>query len=115
MSAIAYEEVATVREACECLATEGSRLLAGGTALALILRQGLISDQRFVGLRRVPGLQAISAGADGLTIGAMVTHHEAATMPVIRSSWPALADMYARGRDAPDPQRRDRRRQPRSR
>jgi carbon-monoxide dehydrogenase medium subunit len=95
MSGIAYVEAESVQEACEWVAQPGTRLLAGGTALALLLRQGLISDERFVSLHRIAGLRRISTGPEGITIGAMVTHHEAATAPAIQSAWPALADLYA--------------------
>jgi aerobic carbon-monoxide dehydrogenase medium subunit len=95
MSGIAYHEPSSVREACELMAIDGSRLLAGGTALALLLRQGLISDDRFVSLGRVQELRRIETSPDRIAIGAMVTHEEVATSPVIRCEYPALAAMFA--------------------
>jgi aerobic carbon-monoxide dehydrogenase medium subunit len=79
-------------EAIERLAAdEDAVAIAGGTAFALLYRQGLIRPTSVVAIRHLPGLAGVEARGDGLWIGAAATHREIERSPDVRRSHPALA------------------------
>ncbi len=93
-----WSEPATVEETLDVLASfgEDAKLLAGGTWLTLVLRQGLLFPSVLVSLRRVPGLDRIAIDPDGsLRLGAMTRHRAVERSPLVRRGWSALADTYA--------------------
>ena len=93
-----YLEPATIAEACTLLATHGedARVLGGGTALLLAMRQRMLSPTHLVSLQRVQGLRGVRLSADGmLVIGAGTRHAEVAAAPEVRQGWPMLATMAA--------------------
>lgn len=94
MREFAFLEPRTVAEATGMLADhgEGARLLAGGTALVLLMRNRLASPSHVVYLGGVPGLDRIVLDDDGLRIGALATHAAIAAHPGIRARYPVLAD-----------------------
>ena len=50
------------------------RPIAGGTALMLMMKAGVFNPEKLVSLRKIEGkYSSISAGSDGLRIGAMTT------------------------------------------
>jgi aerobic carbon-monoxide dehydrogenase medium subunit len=69
--------------------------LAGATAFVLLMRQGLIRPTRVVSLSRLTGLRGIRRTSDGLWIGAMATHHEIETSPLVRHAYPSVAEAFA--------------------
>lgn len=87
----------SVEQACALLARFGddARPYAGGVALLLAMKQGLITSRHLVDVKRLPGLSEITAQADVIRIGAAVTHRQIARSPVIRRAFPALADAAA--------------------
>jgi carbon-monoxide dehydrogenase medium subunit len=91
-----YLEPTTLLEVCQLMAQWGdeARLMAGGTALMLALRQRLASPARIVSVARVPELRGIHVGVDqGLTIGAFTTHSEVAQSSHIQKHYPMLSSM----------------------
>ena len=67
-------------------------LYAGGTELLLLMKEGLLRPRHLIDVKRVAGLDAIVAGADGtLTIGAAVPHRAIETSPIVRERVPLLA------------------------
>ena len=91
-----YLEPTTLDEVCQLMAQWGddARLMAGGTALMLALRQRLASPARLVSVARVPELRGIHVGADQvLTIGAFTTHSEVAQSALIQQHSPMLSAM----------------------
>lgn len=68
-----------------------SKLLAGGTALSLMLRQQLIAPQRLVSLHGVPGLSSVRVDASEFRIGAMTRLRDIERSPEIRERLPILA------------------------
>lgn len=86
-------EPATVEEAAALIADgDGVKLLAGGTALLIVIKQGVFTPTRLVSTRRIPGLDRIDEAPDGtIRIGASVTHTQAESSPVIRRRYSALA------------------------
>lgn len=76
---------------------DGAALLAGGTSLMLLRRQGLIDPAAFVDLGSVSGLDRIERHLDGtIEIGAMCTLAAVEADPVIREAFPALASAVHR-------------------
>lgn len=99
MSAFRHAWPTTIEEAVRFLERyEGdAHLLAGGTALALLIRQGLVGPGVLVDLARVPGLDGVDVGADGrLEIGSMCTLRRIERDPSVLDGWPALASTVSR-------------------
>lgn len=91
-----YLEPTTLHEVCQLMAQWGdeARVMAGGTALMLALRQRLASPARIVSVACVPELRGIQVGADqGLSIGAFTTHSEVAQSSHIQQHYPMLSRM----------------------
>ena len=93
-----YHEPRTVEEACALIdqVGEDGRLLAGGTALVILMRQRLLSPAALINLQRVPELAGIRSENGSLVIGATATHQQAARSELLRSQYPALANTFAR-------------------
>jgi carbon-monoxide dehydrogenase medium subunit len=93
-----FLEPATLEDVCSLLASssEDSKLIAGGTAVVLMLQQGLISPDRIVSVNRLPELEGISASRDGVRIGARMTLTDLARSAVVRAAAPALATACSR-------------------
>ncbi len=99
MNAFDYHAPTTLDETFDLLATYGddAHLMAGGTALVLLLQQGLVQPGHVVGLRKVEDLHGIRRRADGgLEIRALSTHRQAEVSPDVRAYCPALAENFAR-------------------
>ncbi|MDA0264522.1 MAG: xanthine dehydrogenase family protein subunit M [Chloroflexi bacterium] len=73
---------------------EDARVLAGGTALVIQMKQRLLQPSHVVGLRRVSGLNTIESTADGVRIGALCTQRQIENSPVIRDELPLLAATF---------------------
>ena len=90
-----FATATTVEEALAALA-RGAKAVAGGTDLVVGARQGKASlPEALVAIHRVSELHAIDETADGLRLGALVTHAEIAAHPAIRERFTALADASA--------------------
>ena len=71
---------------------DDAKLMAGGTAVMLFMRQRLVQPEVIVSLRRVPGLGRVEALDGGLRIGARCTHRRAEIHPLMRARFPSLAE-----------------------
>jgi len=90
-------EPRTVEEAAALRAEHGdeAKLLAGGTALVLMLRNRLISPRYLISLNTVEGFREIAYQPGvGLRMGALATIAQAERAPAVRQHYPALADTY---------------------
>ena len=99
MTGAAYARPATLEAATrELLAADGeAHLLAGGTALTLLRKQGLLGDGPTVDLAAIAGLEGIEPGPDGgLAIGAMTTLRAIETSALVRVRAPELAATVGR-------------------
>jgi carbon-monoxide dehydrogenase medium subunit len=76
MSGFSYFEPETLDAAVALLAEyEESRCIAGGQTLVAMMNANLIEPTALIALRRIRGLDAITAESDGsISIGAMATH-----------------------------------------
>ncbi|QQX88017.1 xanthine dehydrogenase family protein subunit M [Cupriavidus necator] len=99
MRDFAFLEPATVAEASQMLADLGDscRILAGGTALMLGMRQRMLTPGHLVSLGRLDALRGITFDArEGLRIGALTLHAEVARSPLVQAHYPMLAGMASR-------------------
>ena len=98
MNAFDYRAPRVLDEALAVLQEYGdeARVIAGGTALVTMMRQRLVQPGCLVSLRDVPGLGRIEATNGALRLGALVTHREAETSPLIQERLPVLADTFRR-------------------
>ncbi|MPZ52403.1 MAG: 4-hydroxybenzoyl-CoA reductase [Acidimicrobiia bacterium] len=84
----------TLDEALELLSRLGEdvKVIAGGTAMVLMLKTGLIAPESMVSLARIEGLDGIEhEQGDGLTIGALATLRDGEMSPLVRRVNPVLA------------------------
>lgn len=87
-----YVEPLTVADACAALAAHDgqARVISGGTAVVLMMRQGLIDPRVLVSLARVP-LGGIERRGDHVRIGATTTLAEVARSRLVRDRLPSLS------------------------
>lgn len=71
-----------------------AKLVAGGTALIIMMKQRLVRPSCLISLRSVRGLNGIELQNGGLRIGGLATHRQLETSPLIRRRLPMLADTY---------------------
>lgn len=94
-----FLQPATVAEASRMLADLGDecRLMAGGTALMLVLRQRMLTPTHIVSADRLDALRGIDFDATrGLRIGALSRHGDIARSALVQRHYPMLASMAAR-------------------
>ena len=93
MEAFEYARPRSTQEAVKLLAGTGGnvQILAGGTDLISLMKDGVAHPQRLVSLQHVSELKGISFREDsGLRIGAAVTLEELMENPSVRQHFPAL-------------------------
>lgn len=73
---------------------EDGRVIAGGTALVVLMKQSLLDADHIISLARIPGLDGIRREADGLHIGALTRHRDVETSPIVLDQAPLLAEVY---------------------
>jgi carbon-monoxide dehydrogenase medium subunit len=93
LSHFEFRRPESLTEALELLGQHGddARPIAGGTALALLMRQGLVRPSVVVALDGIAELGGIRTTDGGVRIGATVTHRAAETSPVVLDAAPLLA------------------------
>jgi aerobic carbon-monoxide dehydrogenase medium subunit len=90
-----YLEPTTVAEACALLKqhTGAAKVFAGGSHLTILMKQGLYEPKILVNIKKIPALRGIEYdAAEGLMIGALVTHREIETSALVREKFPVLSD-----------------------
>jgi carbon-monoxide dehydrogenase medium subunit len=73
---------------------DDARILAGGTALVLLMRQGLLSPACLINVRNLRELHGVALRSDGLHIGALTTHANLAQSPAVRAAYVDLAQTF---------------------
>src|SRR6185503_9824075 len=71
-----------------------AKLIAGGTALVIMMRQRLVRPTCVVSLRSVRGLNEIELKDGGLSIGGLATHRSVESSSLVRRRLPVLAETY---------------------
>jgi aerobic carbon-monoxide dehydrogenase medium subunit len=99
MNSFDYHAPTTLAETFELLGRYGddAHLMAGGTALVLLLQQGLVQPGHVIGLSKVPDLRGIGRLDDGgLEVRALTTHRQAERSADVQAYCSALAENFAR-------------------
>jgi carbon-monoxide dehydrogenase medium subunit len=98
MIAQSFEYLApdTLGEALRLLASGDRKVLAGGMSLIPLMKLRLAAPTEVVDLGRVRGLNSITESGGVVHIGALATHHDLETSPVIRGRCPLLAEAASR-------------------
>ena len=73
-----------------------AKVVAGGTAVVLMMQQRLIAPEALVALGRIPNFADIRVTSDGVTIGAGTTLREIAASDAVRRHYPSLAEACGR-------------------
>lgn len=75
---------------------DGARVLAGGTALVLLMRQRLVQPSALISIEGLtePELRAVEVDDGILHIGALLTHAEVTRHPTVKSLLPALSRAF---------------------
>ena len=94
MNALGYHRPETVEDACALLGRYGARakVVAGGTAVAILLKEGLLDVDHLVSLERI-ALDDVRWRDGALAIGAMATHEALAAHPLVRAHVPVLGEV----------------------
>ncbi len=101
MKAFEWINAGTISEAVQLLASsaashdidEAPRPIAGGQDILTTMKDYLTRPSRIVNLKSIRGLDRIEGdGKKGLTIGALVTLSQLETHPIVRTSFPGLAE-----------------------
>jgi carbon-monoxide dehydrogenase medium subunit len=71
-----------------------AKLIAGGTALVIMMKQRLVRPSCLVSLRSVRGLNGVELKDGGLRIGGLATHREVENSSLVRRRLPVLAETY---------------------
>jgi aerobic carbon-monoxide dehydrogenase medium subunit len=87
-----YYAPSTLEEALGLLADAGpdGRVLAGGQSLMPMLNCRLLSPAVLIDINRIELLNRLHAGADSLTVGALVRHADLLRNAELREGWPLL-------------------------
>lgn len=98
IASLALFQPRSVDEAVEVLdrVGDGAKVVAGGTALTIMLRQQLIAPDALVSIGGIPGLDTIERSGDVLLLGSLVTHRQVERSPVVRRHLPTLAETFGK-------------------
>lgn len=66
---------------------------AGGTELLLLMKLGFSHFEHLIDIKPIADLGVLEQRDGALHIGATVSHHELQRSPLVRASWPELAEM----------------------
>jgi len=96
MTPFEYRTPKSLKEVHANLKEFGSdaKLVAGGTALIIMMKQRLVRPSCLISLRSVRGLNGIELQNGGLRIGGLATHRQLETSPLIRRRLPMLVETY---------------------
>jgi carbon-monoxide dehydrogenase medium subunit len=84
-AAFDYARPSTVEEALQVIAEGGDdvKVLAGGQSLIPVMRLRLAAPELVVDLTRIPELRGVREDGDALVVGAMTTHSDVLTDPLL--------------------------------
>jgi aerobic carbon-monoxide dehydrogenase medium subunit len=87
-----YTTPANLQEALGLIADGNAKVLAGGMSLIPLMKLRLAAPERVVDISRVPGLSYIREEKGTIRVGAMTTHYDIESSPVLRGKCPLLAE-----------------------
>lgn len=87
-----YVAPETLQEALQLIQDGERKILAGGMSLIPLMKLRLAQPEHVVDLGHIRGLDHITEQGGMVHIGAMATHHQIETSPVIRARCPLLSE-----------------------
>src|SRR5574342_353387 len=86
------EEPESIADVSELLGRFGdsAKIYAGGTELLLAMKEGLVRYERLINVKRIAGLSDVAAENGTIKIGALCTHRQLETSPILQQRLPAL-------------------------
>ena len=93
-AAFAYARPTTIDEALQAVASGGEdvKILAGGQSLIPVMRLRLAAPETVVDLTKVAELRGVRDDGDAIVIGAMTTHSDVLSDPLIAQYAPLIAE-----------------------
>lgn len=93
---VAFVQPQSIEQAIACLERYGgdAKVVAGATALTIMLRQRLIHPKALVSIGGLPGLDSIEALDRQVHIGALATHRAVELSPAVRQAIPVLSHVF---------------------
>jgi carbon-monoxide dehydrogenase medium subunit len=93
-AAFEYHAPASIQEALGLLGRLGdeAKLLAGGHSLVPMMKLRLARPKHVIDLRKVPNLAGVREEGGSIVIGAMTTHWQVESSPLLREKCPILSD-----------------------
>jgi aerobic carbon-monoxide dehydrogenase medium subunit len=92
-----YQEPTTLKKTFSLMEKygDGARVMAGGTALIIMMRQRLLTPKVVISLGRIPKFDRITYNnKDGLRIGAGARHRDIELSPAVRKHYPLLQETF---------------------
>lgn len=92
-----YQEPTTLKKAFALMAKHGDdgRVMAGGTAMIIMMRQRLLAPKVVISLARLPKFDKITYSAkDGLRIGAGARHRDIELSKAVQQHYPLLHETF---------------------
>jgi carbon-monoxide dehydrogenase medium subunit len=95
---LAFHHPATLDDAIALLGEYGddAKVVAGATALTILMRQRLIAPAALISIGAIPGLDTIEERDGAIRIGAMVRHRDVELSELVRSRIPVLAETFGK-------------------
>ena len=89
------EEPESVQEAADLLNRYGdsAKVYAGGTELLLAMKEGLVHYERLINVKQLKGLNEVRLDNGTVSVGALCTHHQLETAPLLKEHLPALVEL----------------------
>jgi carbon-monoxide dehydrogenase medium subunit len=88
-----YYRAGAVKEALALMQQHpGAKILAGGHTLIPLLKLRLTAPTALIDIGRIKELKGITSSGGTIRVGALTTHAELATSPVLKSECPMLCD-----------------------
>ena len=89
------EEPESAAEVSELLGRFGdsAKIYAGGTELLLAMKEGLVHYERLINVKKLKGLSEIAGENGTIKIGALCTHHQLETSPVLQQKLASLVKL----------------------
>lgn len=93
-NAFAYERATSVDEAVRMLASAGgdAKVLAGGHSLLPLMKLRLSAPARLIDIGRIAELRGVRETGNAIVIGALTTHFQLASHPLVRKHLSVLAE-----------------------
>jgi carbon-monoxide dehydrogenase medium subunit len=94
-AAFEYHAPTSVQDAIGLLTKlkDDAKLLAGGHSLVPMMKLRLAQPKHLIDLRKVSGLGGIKEEGGALAIGAMTTHYQVESSPLVKSKIPMLSEV----------------------